>query len=142
MIGDSVNELQLSLFAVFNVLFVAPGVMAQLQPLFIARRDIYDAREKKSKMYSWQAFVTGLIVSEVPYLGMFAPRSIVTLSQADKFQSSALYYTTFASTTRLASLFRATRLALSSLSSSSTSSSTLALDSSLQPTHRMLCRPH
>ncbi|PSK38472.1 Brefeldin A resistance protein [Elsinoe australis] len=68
MIGDSVNDLQLSLFAVFNVLFVAPGVMAQLQPLFIARRDIYDAREKKSKMYSWQAFVTGLIVSEVPYL--------------------------------------------------------------------------
>ncbi|KIW36207.1 uncharacterized protein PV06_11504 [Exophiala oligosperma] len=68
MIGNSVNDLQLALFSNFNFIFVAPGVIAQLQPLFISRRDIYDAREKKSKMYSWIAFVTGLIVSEIPYL--------------------------------------------------------------------------
>lgn len=68
MLSDNVSDLQLALFANFNFLFVAPGVFAQLQPLFIERRDIYDAREKKSKMYSWKAFVTGLIVSEFPYL--------------------------------------------------------------------------
>ncbi|KAH7176418.1 ABC-2 type transporter-domain-containing protein [Dactylonectria macrodidyma] len=68
MIGDGVGELQLKLFTIFNFIFVAPGVMAQLQPLFIHRRDIFETREKKSKMYSWIAFVTGLIVSEVPYL--------------------------------------------------------------------------
>jgi ATP-binding cassette subfamily G (WHITE) protein 2 (SNQ2) len=67
-IGNTVNDLELGLFAMFNFIFVAPGVIAQLQPLFIERRDIYDAREKKSKMYSWIAFVTGLIVSEFPYL--------------------------------------------------------------------------
>lgn len=67
-VGDSVGELQLKMFAVFNFIFVAPGVLAQLQPLFIHRRDIFEAREKKAKMYSWVAFVTGLIVSEVPYL--------------------------------------------------------------------------
>ncbi|KAM0307410.1 hypothetical protein ACHAPM_000125 [Fusarium culmorum] len=67
-IGSSVAELQLKLFTIFNFIFVAPGVMAQLQPLFIQRRDIFETREKKSKMYSWVAFVTGLIVSEVPYL--------------------------------------------------------------------------
>ncbi|KAI9368335.1 ABC-2 type transporter-domain-containing protein [Aspergillus egyptiacus] len=66
--GESVGELQLKLFALFNFIFVAPGAIAQLQPLFIERRDIYDAREKKSKMYSWIAFVTGLVVSELPYL--------------------------------------------------------------------------
>ncbi|CAK7244663.1 MAG: ATP-binding cassette transporter snq2 [Sporothrix thermara] len=66
--GDSVSDLQLRLFSIFNFVFVAPGVINQLQPLFIQRRDIYDAREKKSKMYSWVAFVTGLIVSEFPYL--------------------------------------------------------------------------
>ncbi|USW53289.1 Putative AAA+ ATPase domain, CDR ABC transporter, ABC-2 type transporter [Septoria linicola] len=65
---DSVGELQLRMFALFNFIFVAPGVIAQLQPLFIEKRDIYDTREKKSKMYSWIAFVTGLIVSELPYL--------------------------------------------------------------------------
>ncbi|KAB8737501.1 hypothetical protein FH972_026460 [Carpinus fangiana] len=68
MIGDSVNELQLTLFTIFNFIFVAPGVIAQLQPLFIERRDIYETREKKSKMYHWAPFVTGLIVSEIPYL--------------------------------------------------------------------------
>lgn len=68
MIGDSIADLQLRLFTVFNFIFVAPGVIAQLQPLFIDRRDIYEAREKKSKMYSWVAFVTGNIVSELPYL--------------------------------------------------------------------------
>ncbi|KAK5447982.1 hypothetical protein LTS15_009481 [Exophiala xenobiotica] len=67
-IGNTVKDLQLGLFAMFSFIFVAPGVIAQLQPLFIERRDIYDAREKKSKMYSWIAFVTGLIVSEFPYL--------------------------------------------------------------------------
>jgi ABC-type multidrug transport system permease subunit len=52
MIGDSLNDLQQNLFTVFNVIFVSPGVIAQLQPLFIDRRDIFEAREKKSKMVS------------------------------------------------------------------------------------------
>ncbi|CAL5875268.1 uncharacterized protein PFLUO_LOCUS9572 [Penicillium psychrofluorescens] len=68
MIGDSVSSMQLRLFTIFNFIFVAPGVINQLQPLFIERRDIYDTREKKSKMYSWKAFVTALIISEFPYL--------------------------------------------------------------------------
>jgi len=50
MIGNSLTSLQLNLFTVFNIIFVSPGVIAQLQPLFIDRRDIYEAREKKSKM--------------------------------------------------------------------------------------------
>ena len=68
MIGSGVGDLQLALFTIFNFIFVAPGVMAQLQPLFLERRDLYEAREKKSKMYHWSAFVTGLILSEIPYL--------------------------------------------------------------------------
>ena len=68
MIGDSVSDMQLRLFTIFQFIFVAPGVINQLQPLFIERRDIYDTREKKSRMYSWKAFVTALIVSEFPYL--------------------------------------------------------------------------
>ncbi|GES57400.1 ATP-binding cassette transporter [Aspergillus terreus] len=67
-IGPSVSALNLKMFTIFNFVFVAPGVINQLQPLFIQRRDIYDAREKKSKMYSWVSFVIGLIVSEFPYL--------------------------------------------------------------------------
>ena len=44
MIGDSVLDLQNKLFTVFTVVFVAPGVMLQVQPLFLARRDIFEAR--------------------------------------------------------------------------------------------------
>ena len=51
MLSNGVQDLQLALFANFNFIFVAPGVFAQLQPLFIERRDIYEAREKKSKIY-------------------------------------------------------------------------------------------
>ncbi|KAF9894992.1 hypothetical protein FE257_004616 [Aspergillus nanangensis] len=68
MIGDRLSDLQLRLFTVFNFIFVAPGVINQLQPLFIQRRNIFEAREKKAKMYSWVSFVTALILSEVPYL--------------------------------------------------------------------------
>lgn len=68
MIKDSIAGLHLRLFTIFNFIFVAPGVLAQLQPLFIERRDIYEVREKKSKMYSWWAFATGNVVSELPYL--------------------------------------------------------------------------
>ncbi|PWY65420.1 hypothetical protein BO83DRAFT_419948 [Aspergillus eucalypticola CBS 122712] len=71
-LGHTVQGLQLKMFTIFNFTFVAPGVINQLQPLFIQRRDIYDAREKKSRMYSWIAFVTGLIVSEFPYLCLCA----------------------------------------------------------------------
>ncbi len=67
-IGETVSELQLKLFTIFVWMFVAPGVINQLQPLFIERRNLYDAREKKSRIYSWKAFVASLIISEMPYL--------------------------------------------------------------------------
>ncbi|KEF60307.1 uncharacterized protein A1O9_01867 [Exophiala aquamarina CBS 119918] len=51
-IGNSVSDLNLRMFATFQFVFIAPGVINQLQPLFIERRDIYDAREKKSRMYT------------------------------------------------------------------------------------------
>ncbi|KAJ9095227.1 hypothetical protein QFC20_006704 [Naganishia adeliensis] len=64
MIGDSASDLQMQVFTIFSFIFVAPGV----QPLFIARRDIFEAREKKAKIYNWKSFTFGLIVSEFPYL--------------------------------------------------------------------------
>jgi ABC-type multidrug transport system permease subunit len=45
--GTEVADLQLRLLSVFNFLFVATGVINQLQPLFLHNRDIFEAREKK-----------------------------------------------------------------------------------------------
>ncbi|KAJ5751819.1 hypothetical protein N7520_008736 [Penicillium odoratum] len=89
-IGHSIGDLQLRLFTVFNILFISPGVIAQLQPLFIARREIYDAREKKSRIYSWKAFVTGLIVSEFPYLCVCAVLYFVCFYYTVGFPKSSM----------------------------------------------------
>jgi ATP-binding cassette subfamily G (WHITE) protein 2 (SNQ2) len=67
-LGDSSQELQLRLMSVFNFVFVAPGCINQLQPLFISNRDIFESREKKSKTYHWLAFITAQLISEIPAL--------------------------------------------------------------------------
>ncbi|KAI0517535.1 putative ABC multidrug transporter [Xylaria bambusicola] len=64
-IGNGSFDVQLRLMSVFNFLFVAPGCINQLQPLFIRNRDIFETREKKSKTYSWIAFISAQLLSEV-----------------------------------------------------------------------------
>ena len=46
-VGDGAFSLQLRLFAIFNFIFVAPGCINQMQPFFLANRDIFETREKK-----------------------------------------------------------------------------------------------
>lgn len=57
MIGNGSFGMQLRLMSVFNFVFVAPGCINQMQPLFIQNRDIFETREKKSKTYKWLAFI-------------------------------------------------------------------------------------
>ncbi|KAI0469136.1 putative ABC multidrug transporter [Xylaria cf. heliscus] len=64
-IGKGSFDVQLRLMSVFNFLFVAPGCINQLQPLFISNRDIFETREKKSKTYSWIAFISAQLLSEI-----------------------------------------------------------------------------
>jgi ATP-binding cassette subfamily G (WHITE) protein 2 (SNQ2) len=67
-LGDGTHDLQFRLMSVFNFVFVAPGCINQLQPLFIQNRDIFESREKKSKTYHWLAFVSAQVISEIPVL--------------------------------------------------------------------------
>lgn len=46
-VGNGTFDLQLRLFCVFNFVFIAPGVINQLQPLYLRNRDIFETREKK-----------------------------------------------------------------------------------------------
>lgn len=68
IIRDSLIDLQQNLFTIFNFIFIIPGIISQLQPLFINCRDIYKTRKKKSKIYYQALFITGLIISKFPYL--------------------------------------------------------------------------
>lgn len=67
-IGNSLADLQNRMFSLLMFVFIAPGVMVQTQPKFIKNRDIFEARERKSKSYCWQVFCFAEIVAEVPYL--------------------------------------------------------------------------
>lgn len=49
-VGDGAFSLQLRLFAIFNFIFVAPGCINQMQPFFLANRDIFETREKKVRL--------------------------------------------------------------------------------------------
>ncbi|UZP36820.1 hypothetical protein NXS19_004636 [Fusarium pseudograminearum] len=68
MIGNGSFDLQLRLMSVFNFVFVAPGAINQLQPLFLRNRDLFENREKKSKAYHWFAFISGQLIAEIPVL--------------------------------------------------------------------------
>ena len=46
---------------------VSVPLAQQLQVPFIQMRDIYEVREKPSRMYSWTALVTPQILAEVPW---------------------------------------------------------------------------
>jgi len=44
---------------------------AQIHPLFVTQRSLYESRERPSKAYSWVAFMFANIIVEIPY-GIFA----------------------------------------------------------------------
>ncbi|KAM0786354.1 hypothetical protein ACM66B_001825 [Microbotryomycetes sp. NB124-2] len=67
-LGNTLTDMQSRVFTIFGFIFVAPGVIAQLQPKFIRNRDLYEKREKSAKFYTWVAFILSEIIAEMPYL--------------------------------------------------------------------------
>ena len=59
--------MQSRVFSIFSVLTIAPPLIQQLQPRFLASRQIFQTRERNSKIYSWFAFVLGSTLVESPY---------------------------------------------------------------------------
>ncbi|KAK8182314.1 ABC-2 type transporter-domain-containing protein [Phyllosticta citribraziliensis] len=66
-LGSSPIDMQSRLFSVFMVLAISPPLIQQLQPRYLNMRALFLSRESKSKMYSWAAFTTAAMVSEIPY---------------------------------------------------------------------------
>ncbi|KAI9166308.1 ABC transporter patM [Paramyrothecium foliicola] len=55
------------LFSAFTSIIVGPPLGLQLQPRFVALRDIFTQREQASQTYSWLCFVLPAILIEIPY---------------------------------------------------------------------------
>ncbi|CAE6363521.1 unnamed protein product [Rhizoctonia solani] len=64
---NSIQGSQNKLFAIFMSIIPASSLSNQLQVQFINFRNIYENREKQSKMYSWAPMVTASILVELPY---------------------------------------------------------------------------
>lgn len=65
--GQGVQAQQNKLFSIFMATVISSTLMNQLQPQFVQVRNLFEVREKPSKMYSWVAFVVSAILVEIPY---------------------------------------------------------------------------
>lgn len=59
--------MQSRLFSIFMTLTISPPLIQQLQPKFLELRNLYESRERNSKIYSWVAFVCAAILPELPW---------------------------------------------------------------------------
>lgn len=66
-IGSSQIDMQSRLFSIFMTLTISPPLIQQLQPRFLDLRNIYQSRERNSKIYSWFAFTVAAILPEYPW---------------------------------------------------------------------------
>lgn len=63
---QSMQGLQNQMFSIFMFMIPFNTLVQQMLPYFILQRDLYEVREAPSKTYSWFAFITSQITSEIP----------------------------------------------------------------------------
>ncbi|KII90642.1 hypothetical protein PLICRDRAFT_136999 [Plicaturopsis crispa FD-325 SS-3] len=64
---DTLQGTQNKLFAIFMSIILSAPLSNQLQVPFLETRDIYEIRERPSRIYSWTALVTSQILTELPW---------------------------------------------------------------------------
>lgn len=62
----SIQGLQNQLFAIFTFTVIFNPACQQYLPLFVSQRDLYEARERPSRTFSWLAFIFSQITVEIP----------------------------------------------------------------------------
>lgn len=55
------------MFGVFLFLTIFGQVVEQILPIFCQQRELYEARERPSKSYSWQSFMFANLVVELAW---------------------------------------------------------------------------
>ncbi|RSH93722.1 hypothetical protein EHS25_006369 [Saitozyma podzolica] len=59
--------LQNKLFATFMALILSTSLAQQSQPVFLQQRDLFEARERPSKLYSWPVLILTFVLTEIPW---------------------------------------------------------------------------
>lgn len=55
------------MFGVFLFLTIFGQVVEQILPIFCQQRELYEARERPSKSYSWQSFMFANLLVEIAW---------------------------------------------------------------------------
>lgn len=67
------------MFGIFIFLSIFPNLVNQIMPVFESQRELYEARERPSKTYSWKAFMGAVIFVEIVWNSVkFSPDLILT----------------------------------------------------------------
>ncbi|TIB86116.1 ABC multidrug transporter [Wallemia mellicola] len=66
-IGNAQQELQQRMFSTFLIVMLPPAILNATLPKYYESWGLFMARENPSKIYSWQAFLTSFMISEVPF---------------------------------------------------------------------------
>ncbi|EJD01720.1 uncharacterized protein FOMMEDRAFT_111764 [Fomitiporia mediterranea MF3/22] len=64
---DSIQGTQNKLFAIFMSTILAAAHANTIQVIFIDVRNVYEVRERPSRMYSWSALLTSQLAVEIPW---------------------------------------------------------------------------
>lgn len=63
----SLQGLQNQMLSIFMFTVIFNTLLQQYLPSFVQQRDLYEARERPSRTFSWKAFITAQIIVEVPW---------------------------------------------------------------------------
>ncbi|KDN44914.1 putative SNQ2-ABC transporter [Tilletiaria anomala UBC 951] len=63
----TIASLQNQIFGVFIGLVLSTSLSQQLQPVFLQMRNLFEARERPSKIYSWPVLVLSALLTELPW---------------------------------------------------------------------------
>ena len=63
----SIQGMQNLMFSIFMFTTILPALIQQYLPSFVASRNLYEVRERPSKVFSWKAFMLGAITVEIPW---------------------------------------------------------------------------
>ncbi|KAF6764440.1 ABC-2 type transporter-domain-containing protein [Ephemerocybe angulata] len=90
---DTQQGTQNKLFAIFMITIISVPLASQLMVPFINVRNIYEIRERPSRMYSWTALLTAQIMIEIPWNILSATLLFLTWFWTVGFQSDRAGYT-------------------------------------------------
>ena len=65
--GTSLQGLQNQMLAIFMYTVIFDPLLGQYLPTYLEQRDLYEARERPSRTFSWKAFIFSQIIVEVPW---------------------------------------------------------------------------